>query len=127
MAQMINSKFFDNQLLVDALYDDDPYEIVEHFGLVRFSQNGRNIIGDHAWVEVYVKDKIVFIDPTISQYGKVSGIAFEVFNIGDPTIKTYLEDKYNIIDYRISLLLRKAESNIPMDQEPYPGYGIDPH
>ena len=91
LAQIINAKFFNNQLVIDALYDNDAYEITEHFGFVRFDQDGKKIIGDHAWVEVYVKDKLVFIDPTISQYGLGQGIAFEVFDIGDPTIKTYLE------------------------------------
>ncbi len=126
LAQIINTKFFNNQLNIDALYDNDPYEITERFGFIRFDQNGQKIIGDHAWVEIYIKDKLLFIDPTVSQYGKTSGIAFEIFNIGDPTIKTYLEQKYNIIDYRISILLRKVEQHIPIDQEPYPGYSINP-
>lgn len=126
LAKIINDKFFNSQLTIDALYDNDPYEIVEHFGFVKFDQGGKKVIGDHAWVEIYIKDKFLFIDPTISQYGTTKGIAFEIFGIGDPTIKTYLEQKYNIVDYRISILVRKIEYHIPIDQEPYPGYSIAP-
>lgn len=126
LAQIIDAKFFDNQLVIDALYDNEPYEIIERFGLVQYDQDGKKIISDHAWIEIYLKDKILFIDPTIGQYGGSQIIAFQEFSIGDPTIKTYLREKYNIIDFRISLLVRKSENNIPTNEQPYPGFSIDP-
>jgi hypothetical protein len=126
LAKIIDDKFFKNQLNIDVIYNNDPYEIIQRFGLVQFDENGQKIIGDHAWIEIYFKNKILFIDPTISQYHRSDGIVFEVFNIGDPTIKTYLNQKYGIIDNLISILLRKVEYRIPIDQEPYPGYSIDP-
>ncbi len=127
LAQIINKKFFNNQLIVDALYDNEPYEIVERFGLVQFQDGKEQTTGDHAWVEVFVKNKLIFIDPTIAQYGKGTGIAFETFDLGDPNIKDILKTKYGVIDVRISLLVRKVMNNIPINQLPYPGMTIDPN
>ena len=127
LAQLINRKFFANDLMVDVLYDNEPYEVIERFGLVEFVDGKEKTTGDHAWVEVYIKNKILFIDPTIAQYGKVSGIAFEAFNVGDPSIKSILKDKYGVIDNRVTILLRKVLNKIPIDQPPYPGMGIDPN
>ena len=112
--------------MIDALYDNEPYEITERFGFAQFMENGQEVTGDHAWIEIYLKDKLIFIDPTIAQYGKTDGIAFEIFAIGDPNIKTTLKNKYNIIDDRISILVRKINRGIPVNDPPYPGMGIEP-
>ena len=108
---------------VIALYDERGGK---PFHINRAYCGGKPIVGDHAWLEVYFKDTMLFIDPTIAQYGKVQGIAHERFTIGDPEIKKQLREKYGIIDNRLSILVRKYTSHIPNDQPPYPGMGIDP-
>ena len=123
LAKIINKKFFNNRLKIVASYKaGDTYEIVERFG---FAQ-GKTATIDHAWLEIYFKDKFLFIDPTVSQFGKINHMTYEVFTVGDPTISKTLQDKYGIIDIRLSILVQKVINRIPKEQEPYPGSTIEP-
>ncbi len=125
-AKIISNKFFNGTLSIDTSYDNNPYEIVERFGFANTIVNGQPITTDHAWLEIYVRDKILFVDPTISQFNKVHGIAYKVFDVGDANFRQYLKDEYDITDNRISRLYQKAIRKIPINQEPYPGFAIDP-
>src|SRR4029078_473409 len=69
---------------------------------------------------------MLFIDPTIAQFGKVNGIIHEVYSAGDQNISKTLETKYNLMDVRFKLLLNKAINRVPVDQQPYPGLTIIP-
>ena len=127
LAKLINNKFFDDKLPFGAAYDNNEYEIVERFGLVQFDDNkGHKTVGDHAWIEIYLRDKILFIDPTIAQYGVAHGIVYGVYDVGLSDLKSDLKNKYNILDNRISKLVKKAQDKIPVDESPYPGLAIDP-
>lgn len=126
LAQLLDKKFFGGKLVIGALYDNEPYEIIERFGFVQYPDNGNTSIGDHAWIEIYLGGRVMFIDPTVAQYGRSQGIAYEVLRVGDPGYKDLLKNKYGIIDDRISLLVRKYENKIPVDQLPYPGMALDP-
>lgn len=126
LAKIINKKFFNNELTVDVFYDQDPYEVVQRFGFIKYKRDSEEITGDHAWIEVYIHDKIIVIDPTVAQYGNYKGIVYEVFDLGDPDIHNKLKDKYGILDARLSVLLRKVLNKLPIDEVPYPGLYIDP-
>lgn len=123
LAKIIDKKFFNNTLGIDASYGNHPIELVLRFGFA-LSSNGNG--GDHTWLELYVKNKMLFIDPTVGQFGKGDTIAYKEFDLGDPGIGSYLKDHYNIIDDRLSLVVRKYINRIPASQEPYPGISIDP-
>lgn len=125
LALILNKKFFDNRLVVDTLYDKEPEEIIERFGFVQPKDQVEGKVIDHAWIEIFLKNKIIYIDPTVARYGRVKGIAFEVFDIGQSNIKNIYKEKYGIIDNRISLLLTKIYNNIPVDEPPYVGMIID--
>ena len=122
LAKIINKKFFDNKLVINASYNNsqNPYEIVERFGL---AQNGQQLV-DHAWLEIYFKDKFLFVDPTIAQFGKINKIAYQVFTIGQSDLQDILKTQYNIDDIRLSILVPKVINRIPADQPPYPGTTI---
>jgi hypothetical protein len=123
MAKIINRKFFDDQLIIDASYNNNnPYEIIERFGL---AQDGNNVV-DHDWLEIYFKDKFLFVDPSIGQFGKINRIAYQVFNVGEPDVSDILKTKYGIEDVRLSLLIPKIINRVPIDQNPYPGMTISP-
>lgn len=123
MAQIIDKKFFNNKLIITGSYNyKDPYAIVERFGLAQ----GDGPITDHAWLEIYFNDKFLFIDPSISQFGKINKIAYQVFNVNDPTVSDTLKTNYGITDIRLSILVQKALDRIPAAQQPYPGDSIDP-
>lgn len=127
LGKIINKKFFNDQLNIDVFYDENPYEIVQRFGFIKYKdKSGETITGDHAWLEVYIHDKVIVIDPTVAQYGKYHGIVYEVFNLGEPDIHQKLEDKYGILDARLSVLVRKVLNKIPVGDTPYPGLYIDP-
>ena len=122
LAKILNKKFFNNQLVIDASYNNNnKYEIIERFSL---AQKG-NTVGDHAWLEIYMGDKFLFIDPTIGQFNGIPKIAYEVFNAGDSTITDSLKQKYGIDDIRLSLLVPKVINRIPAAANPYPGVTID--
>ena len=122
LAKILNKKFFNNTLVIDASYNNkNPYEIIERFGLAQ----GKNALIDHAWLEIYFQDKFLFIDPSIGQFGKVTGIAYQVFTVGQSDLKDILKTKYNIEDVRLSLLVPKVVNRIPVSQEPYPGMTIN--
>ncbi len=123
LAEIINKKFFDNELKIDATYNSDAYAIVERF---RFAQTDDATGIDHAWDEIYFGKKMLFVDPTIGQFGKIKGIAYQEFDIGDPNIGRTLLQKYGIIDDRLTALVQKAINRIPKDQNPYPGADIGP-
>ncbi len=127
LAKIINKKFFDDKLTIDASYDNHPYEIVERFGLAKVDpkdHHGLNAI-DHAWMEIYFKDKFLFIDPTAGQFVKTNQILYHLFEIGDDKIANELFSNYSIVDTRLTLLIDKAINRIPDSQEPYPGIGIN--
>ncbi len=124
LGKILNTKFFEGKLDIDPTYDNQPYEILERFGFVEYESKGSRIVGDHAWLEIYFHDRILFIDPTVAQYGKVQSIATEIFHVGDPNISTSLRQSYNIIDDRVSTLVQKVEHNIPINDVPYPGLYI---
>lgn len=125
LAAIINKKFFDNQLTVHALYDYEPYEITERFGFVQPDNSVDDSIIDHAWIEIYIKNKMLYIDPTVARYQKTKKIVFEEFELGQPDIKKILKEKYGVIDNRLSILLTKIYNNIPVDEAPYNGMTID--
>lgn len=121
LALIINKKFFDNNLVIDASYNNNnPYEIIERFSI---AQSGEKIV-DHAWLEIYFNDKFLFIDPTIGQFGKINKISYRVFNVGQSNISDILKKDYGIEDVRLSLLLQKVINRIPVYQDPYPGMTI---
>jgi hypothetical protein len=123
LAKIIDQKFFSNKLSVVAAYDaKDPDEIVQRFS---FHQSGDSV-EDHAWLEIYLGNKFLFVDPTIGQFGKTTGIAYQVFNVNDANIASELQSQYGISDMRLSLLVQKAVNRVPTSQEPYPGYALDP-
>ncbi len=126
LAHIINTKFFDNNLVITNSYDNDPVQLVTRFGFVQFDKNSELITGDHVWLELYIGKKILFIDPTIAQYGKYHKIEHRVFNIGDANFKQVLKNDYGIIDNRIRKLVDKTLAKIPVDNDPYPGMIIDP-
>lgn len=122
LAKIINKKFFDDQLTISASYsNNDQVHIVERFGLAKSGER----VGDHSWLEIYIQDKFLFIDPTIGQFGKIHTIAHQVFTVGDPTIQNTLKEKYSIEDVRLVLLVKKVVDRVPISQEPYPGMIID--
>lgn len=126
LATLINRKFFQNKLTIDASYNNQPYEIVERFGFVKEKTYTVNYgVTDHAWLELYLRDKFIFIDPTIAQFGKYHSIAYEVFSVGDPTITQTLNSTYSIMDVRFRILMQKVIDRIPAEQEPYPGATIN--
>lgn len=127
LARIINKKFFNNELIIDVFYDQDPYEIVQRFGFIKYKRDSEEITGDHAWIEVYIHDKMIVVDPTVAQYGDYKGIVYEVFDLGDSDIHNKLKDKYGILDARLSILLRKVLNKFPIDEVPYPGLYIDPN
>ena len=127
LAKIINKKFFNDELLIDTFYDQDPYEIVQRFGFIKYKNANEEIVGDHAWLEIYVHDKMIVVDPTVAQYGKYQGLVYEVFDLGDPDIHAKLFNKYGILDARLSVLLRKVSNKIPINDIPYPGLYIDPN
>jgi hypothetical protein len=123
LAKIINKKFFDDKLVIDASYNNkDPYEIIERFSLAI----DNNQYNDHGWLEIYLGDKFLFVDPSIGQFGKIHKIAYQIFDVEDPNIKSTLKSNYNIEDVRLSLLIPKAINRIPTSQEPYPGMTIRP-
>lgn len=125
LAKIINKKFFNDELIIDALYDNDHYEIVQRFGFVKFQSGSEEITGDHAWLEIYLGDKMIYVDPTIAQYGRSNGLAYEVTPVGAPQFKEMLKEKYGILDARLSIMLRKVSNKIPTNEMPYPGITID--
>ena len=128
LAKILNKKFFDNQLTLDASYDNHPYEIVERFGFALgnpLAEKGVSGV-DHAWLEIYFNNRFLFIDPTVGQFGKIHKIAYEVFSIGSQNISKELLDKYGIEDVRLKLIVRKLVNRVPADQTPYPGMSLSP-
>ncbi len=124
LAKIIDQKFFNNQLIINASYNNkEPNEIIERFGLV---VSDKKNLDDHAWLEIYLQDKFLYIDPTIGQFGKINKIAYQVFSIGDTNLQKTLKTNYGIEDVRISLLVPKVINRIPVSQEPYPGITIKP-
>lgn len=124
LAKILNKKFFDNELTISASYNnniDNDYQIIERFSL---AQKGE-AIGDHAWLEIYMGDKFIFIDPTIGQFGKINKIAYQVFDTGNPDISDLLRKEYGIDDIRLSLLIPKVINRVPASADPYPGITID--
>ena len=122
LAKIINQKFFGNKLAIVAAYNSkDPNEIVERFS---FHQAGDSVT-DHAWLEIYLGNQFLFIDPTIGQFGKTTGIAYQVFNVNDPNIAAELQSQYGIADMRMSLLVEKAVNRVPASSQPYPGYALE--
>ncbi len=124
LAKILNKRFFDDELSIGASYvnnNNNDYEIIERFSLAQKD----NIIADHAWLEIYMGDKFLFIDPTIGQFGKIDKIAYQVFDAGDPTIADSLKKQYGIDDIRLSLLVQKVVNRIPVSANPYPGTTID--
>jgi hypothetical protein len=124
LAQIINNKFFDNKLILSASSTNNlhDYKIIERFGLAKYQDR----IVDHNWLEIYFKDRFLFIDPTIGQFGKMNAIAYEVFTVGDPNIPKVLKEKYGVEDVRLTVLMRKVLDRMPITEEPYPGMTIDP-
>jgi hypothetical protein len=121
LAKIINKKFFDDNLIINASYNNkNTYEIIERFGL---ADDGTKVV-DHAWLEIYFKDKFLFIDPSIGQFGKINKIAYQIFTVGQSDIQNILKTKYGIEDVRLSLLVQKVVNRIPVDQPPYPGMTI---
>lgn len=121
LAKIINKKFFNDQLDIGAAYKSDyPFQIVERFS---FAGDGSSVV-DHAWIEIYLKDKFVYIDPTIGQFGKINKIAYQVFNVNQSDISDVLLKNYGIRDVRLTLLVPKVINRIPKDQPPYPGATI---
>lgn len=127
LAKIINKKFFNDELTIDVFYDQDPYEIVQRFGFIKYKRDSEEVTGDHAWIEVYIHDKVIVIDPTVAQYGNYRGIVYDVFDLGDPDIHNKLKEKYGILNARLSVLVRKVLNKIPVDEIPYPGLYIDPN
>lgn len=123
LAKIIDKKFFDDQLSIQATYAGNPYEIIERFS---FAKTTNSEAVDHAWLEIYLHDKMLFIDPTIGQFGKINGIAYQEFKVDDTTISRTLNKNYDIIDDRLLLLVQKAINRVPQNQEPYPGIQISP-
>lgn len=68
LAEIINKKFFENKLRVDASYDNHPYEILIRGGFAAANPQHLADVNsvDHAWIEIYFKDQMLFIDPTIA-------------------------------------------------------------
>ena len=123
LAKIIDQKFFGNKLAIVAAYNSkDPYQIVERFG---FHQDGDSVT-DHAWLEIYMGNKFLFVDPTIGQFNGSTNIAYQVFNVSDKNISQELKDGYGIADMRMSLLVQKAIDRVPATQQPYPGYALEP-
>ena len=121
LAKILNKKFFDDMLPIGPLYNKtEQYQIVERFSFAQ--DHGKT--GDHAWLEIYLGDTFLFIDPTATQFGGPDKIMYEVFTVGDPAIPEILKTKYHIIDMRLVLLINKAINRIPIGQEPYPGVMI---
>jgi hypothetical protein len=123
LATIINQKFFQNKAPIEVNYNNHPYEILVRYGFADGNpkdQPGVTVV-DHAWIEVYLKNKVLFIDPTIGQFGKYNKIVYEEFTLGDPTIPQTLKEKYGIDDIRIRRLVKKAVDRVPASQEPYPG------
>lgn len=126
LAQIIDKKFFNDTLPIDATYDADEFEIVERFAFANQGDpktNGYNVV-DHAWLEIYMKDKLLFIDPTIAQFGGERKIAYHEFGSADQKISQYLRDTYGIYDIRFTILMQKVLNRTPKDQPPYPGATI---
>ena len=121
LAKIIDKKFFNNALEIDPTYDNQPYEIVERFGLAQTATG----MTDHAWIEIYFKDKFMLIDPTIGQFGKYHIIAHDVFSVGGTDNPKTMQDKYGIVDVRLRLLVQKAVNRVPKSQEPYPGMALN--
>lgn len=122
LAHIINEKFLDGAFPIKAAYDrNQPYQIVERFGLA--THNGET--GDHNWLEIYFQDKMLFIDPTNGQFGGDPKIVYQVFTVGDPKLGKTLQDKYHIVDVRLSLLVPKVVNRISVNQDPYPGLTIE--
>lgn len=128
LAHLINIKFFDSKAPIVSSYDNQPYEIIERFGFAdkKDPKTGEMSVIDHSWVEVYLNKKILFIDPTIGQFGKYNKIVYEEFALGDPNIQSVLKDKYGINDVRLRRLVKKAVDRVPTDGDPYPGVSILP-
>ena len=128
LARIINSRFFDDKLPIYAAYNiDKRYQIVERFSFVDDpASDDPHQVGDHAWIEVYVGDRFLFIDPTIGQFGKYNKIMYQEFTLGDKNVSNVLLDKYGIMDIRFATLMHKIINRIPTDQEPYPGMTINP-
>lgn len=121
LAKIINQRFFDDNLKIDATYSNHEYELVQRFGLAE--ANGKTI--DHSWLEIYMGNQVMIIDPTVGQFGKYNSIKYQVFKVGDPAISTTLKN-YNILDVRLTVLYNKVANRIPATSEPYPGLTINP-
>ncbi len=127
VAKLINQKFFDDNLSINGTYRNSHYEIVERFrfAIVPPAGSGLEAGGiDHNWIEVYLNDKFIFIDPTIGQFGRYNKIVYEVFTIGDPTISNTLQEKYGIGDMQVKVLLKKSADRVPKENDPYAGYAL---
>ncbi len=127
LAKIIDNNFFSNALEIRANYNGRPYEIVERISFAQDTKAGAkyNVV-DHAWIEIYVNDKMLVIDPTVGQFGKINKIAYFEFATGDPKIGATLAEKLDIIDIRFVTLMQKAINRIPASQPPYPGATINP-
>lgn len=128
LAELINKKFFENKLRVDASYDNHPYEMLIRGGFAAANPQHLADVNsvDHAWIEIYFKDQMLFIDPTIAQFGKANKIAYATFKVGDPNISNILHDQFGIYDVRLRLMVKKAVARAPEGAEPYPGQSINP-
>jgi hypothetical protein len=127
LAKIINKKFFNNELIIDATYNEnESYQIIQRFSFVKDkTYNDSYKVTDHSWIEIYMGNTFLFIDPTIGQFGTYNKIVYETFQVGDPIISDTLSKKYNIMDVRFAILMKKVVNRVPRDQEPYPGATID--
>lgn len=128
LAKILNKKFFNDKLPIEAAYHNKSHAIVERFSFA-FKQPSdiKSSQGvDHAWLELYFDNQFMYIDPTIGQFGNYHRIVYEVFKVGDPAVSTTLLEKYGIADMRLKLLVQKVVNRVPISQEPYPGITLDP-
>ena len=127
MAVILNKRFFQNKFPINASYDpNETYQIVERFSFEKTDTSDTDyVVTDHAWIEVYLGTKFLYIDPTIGQFGKYTTIVYEQFTVGDPNLSEELAAKYGIEDVRFARLMQKMIDRVPTDQEPYPGASIN--
>ena len=127
LANIINDKFFNGKAPIMVNYNNHPYEISLIFHFADGNANIKNgAIVDHTFIEIYLHNKILFIDPTIGQFGRYPAkIAYQEFTVGDPNIAETLKNDYGIEDMGVRRLTKKAVDNVPVDQQPYPGFQIN--
>lgn len=117
LAKILDKKFFNNTAPLHSIRTPNTsLEILEKFGLVQ----GNNLLTDHAWLEIYINDKILYIDPTLGQFGKINHIAYQVFPANDLNISTELRTHYGIIDdINLGELVGTLIQKTPYDKDLY--------